>query len=52
MLPQIAQGDSNKLWLIPTEFTHALESFQEQFTAGANGKAPMPPIPKELAGER
>jgi len=24
VLPQIAQGDSNKLWLIPSEFSHAL----------------------------
>ena len=24
MLPQIAQGDSNKLWLIPSELTQAL----------------------------
>jgi hypothetical protein len=24
MLPQIAQGDSNKVWIIPSEFTDAL----------------------------
>ena len=24
MLPQIAQGDSNKVWIIPSEFTEAL----------------------------
>jgi regulator of protease activity HflC (stomatin/prohibitin superfamily) len=24
MLPQIAQGESNKVWIIPSEFTHAL----------------------------
>jgi regulator of protease activity HflC (stomatin/prohibitin superfamily) len=24
MLPQIAQGDSNKIWIIPSEFTQAL----------------------------
>jgi regulator of protease activity HflC (stomatin/prohibitin superfamily) len=24
MLPQIAQGDANKVWIIPSEFTHAL----------------------------
>jgi regulator of protease activity HflC (stomatin/prohibitin superfamily) len=24
MLPQIAQGDANKLWIIPSEFTQAL----------------------------
>jgi len=52
MLPQIAQGDSNKIWLIPTEFSHALDRFQEQFTADASGKAPIPPVTKNLAAER
>src|SRR5579864_9002056 len=52
MLPQIAEGNSNKLWMIPTDFSHALERFQEQFTPEANGKAPIPPVPKNLAGER
>ena len=28
MQPQIAQGDANKVWLIPSEFSHALERFQ------------------------
>ena len=50
MLPQIAQGDSNKVWLIPTEFSHALDRFQEQFLSGANGNAPVPPVTKNLAG--
>jgi regulator of protease activity HflC (stomatin/prohibitin superfamily) len=50
VLPQIAQGDSNKVWLIPSEFSHALERFQEQFTADANGKAAIPPVAKDLPG--
>jgi regulator of protease activity HflC (stomatin/prohibitin superfamily) len=51
VLPQIAQGESNKLWLIPSEFSHALEHFQEHLGKGdANGKAPMPPVAKELGG--
>jgi regulator of protease activity HflC (stomatin/prohibitin superfamily) len=52
MLPQIAQGDANKLWLIPSEFSHALESFREQFAnADTNGKALIPPtVAKDLAG--
>jgi regulator of protease activity HflC (stomatin/prohibitin superfamily) len=50
VLPQIAQGDSNKIWLIPSEFSHALERFQEQFIADANGKVPIPPIAKDPAG--
>jgi len=42
MLPQIAQGDSNKVWLIPTEFSNALARFQAEFSgADTNGKAPL-----------
>ena len=52
MLPQIAQGDSNTVWLIPSEFSHALERFQEQFTPGANGKVPTPPVAKNLGTQR
>src|SRR5689334_10164819 len=45
MLPQIAQGDSNKLWLIPTEFSHALARFEAEFAnADTNGKAPLPTV--------
>ena len=44
MLPQIAQGDSNKVWLIPTEFSQALVHFQAQVGAtDANGKVPILP---------
>ena len=50
VLPQLAQGDSNKLWLIPSEYSHALERFQEQFIADSNGKAPIPQAAKDLAG--
>jgi regulator of protease activity HflC (stomatin/prohibitin superfamily) len=51
MLPQIAQGDSNKLWMIPTEFSHALARFEAEFAnADANGKAPLPSVAKDLAG--
>jgi regulator of protease activity HflC (stomatin/prohibitin superfamily) len=52
MLPQIAQGDSNKVWLIPTEFSHALDRFQEQFMPGTNGNAPIPPVAKNVAEKR
>jgi regulator of protease activity HflC (stomatin/prohibitin superfamily) len=45
MLPQIAQGDSNKIWLIPTEFAHAFERFQAEFPpADANGSGPVPRV--------
>src|SRR6476661_1342340 len=35
MLPQIAQGDSNKVWVIPSEFTGALD--QLRGALGGNG---------------
>jgi regulator of protease activity HflC (stomatin/prohibitin superfamily) len=51
MLPQIAHGDSNKLWLIPTEFSNALAHFQAEFSADTNGKAPLPTVlPKDHLG--
>lgn len=30
-LPQIAQGDSNKIWVVPAELTNALENFAGAF---------------------
>jgi regulator of protease activity HflC (stomatin/prohibitin superfamily) len=30
-LPQIAQGESNKVWVVPAELTNALESFSSAF---------------------
>ena len=51
MLPQIARGESNKLWLIPSDYSHALERFQEQLAnADANGKAPVPVVTSDRAG--
>ena len=48
MLPQIAQGESNKIWMIPTEFSHALARFQAEFTSpDTNGKAPVPTVVKD-----
>ena len=37
MLPQIAQGDSNKVWIIPSEFTRALGQLSESLGGGGNG---------------
>src|SRR5207237_7762360 len=34
MLPQIAQGDSNKMWIIPSELTQALGSLGERLAPG------------------
>src|SRR3954466_13699126 len=42
MLPQIAQGDSNKVWVIPSEFTGAMEQLKDAF-AGDGGRNPPPP---------
>ncbi len=42
MLPQIANGTSSKLWVIPTEFTAALGTISSAFggAGGAGGGAP------------
>ena len=49
MLPQIAQGDSNKIWIIPSEFTQALGNLGSVIGPGdgrtATGGAPAPPRP-------
>ncbi|MEO5919601.1 MAG: SPFH domain-containing protein [Pseudolysinimonas sp.] len=37
-LPKLAEGDSNKLWIIPSEFTEALKGIGEGFFPG--GKPP------------
>lgn len=42
-LPQIAQGDSNKLWIIPSEFTQALGRVADIVTGGSkNDEEPRP----------
>src|SRR4051812_14572792 len=46
MLPQIAQGDANKVWVIPSEFTGAMEQLKQAFEGGRElEKAPPPPPP-------
>ena len=42
MLPQLAQGEANKIWVIPSEFSQALANLTSRF---ADGSAP-PPKPK------
>src|SRR4051812_2938496 len=44
MLPQIAQGDANKVWVIPSEFTGAMEQLKDAF-GGGNGEQQGPPPP-------
>jgi regulator of protease activity HflC (stomatin/prohibitin superfamily) len=49
MLPQIAQGESNKVWIIPSEFTQALGQLGSTLTSGGQGgggteaRRPAPP---------
>jgi regulator of protease activity HflC (stomatin/prohibitin superfamily) len=47
MLPQIAQGDSNKVWIIPSEFAQALGNLGSIIQSGGDGPAerPTPPAP-------
>jgi regulator of protease activity HflC (stomatin/prohibitin superfamily) len=45
MLPQIAQGDSNKVWVIPSEFTGAMEQLKDAFGGDRENKPPPPPPP-------
>jgi regulator of protease activity HflC (stomatin/prohibitin superfamily) len=46
MLPRIAQGDANKVWIIPSDFTQALAGLQGAI-GGARPPAVEPPAPKE-----
>ena len=50
MLPQIAQGQSNKIWIIPSEFTQALGTISEALPKGDRPpppKGPPPPPPTD-----
>src|ERR687889_114949 len=49
MLPQLAQGDANKIWVIPSEFTQALGNLSGAMgRVGGGGEAPA----REPAGDR
>jgi regulator of protease activity HflC (stomatin/prohibitin superfamily) len=37
-LPKLAEGESNKLWIIPSEFTEALKGISEGFFPTSGGK--------------
>jgi regulator of protease activity HflC (stomatin/prohibitin superfamily) len=45
MLPQIAQGESNKIWIIPSEFTAALSQLREALPKGDGPPEPPPDPP-------
>jgi len=40
MLPQLAEGASNKLWIIPSELTEALKGIGRAFTPNGEAEAP------------
>jgi regulator of protease activity HflC (stomatin/prohibitin superfamily) len=39
-LPQIAQGDANKMWIVPSEFSKALEGLSRLTGGGEEGEVP------------
>jgi hypothetical protein len=39
MLPQIAQGDANKVWIIPSEFQQALGKIGGALGAASSARA-------------
>ncbi len=43
MLPQIAQGDANKIWIIPSEFTEALGQLRTTIGPGRDERGGEPP---------
>jgi regulator of protease activity HflC (stomatin/prohibitin superfamily) len=47
ILPEIAQGDANKVWIIPSEFSQAVGRVADMFTGQGGGPsengAPQPP---------
>ena len=47
MLPEIAAGDSNKIWIIPSEFTKALDNLGNVLPRGDAPPPPPPPGPPE-----
>jgi regulator of protease activity HflC (stomatin/prohibitin superfamily) len=46
MLPQIAQGESNKIWIIPSEFTAALGQLSAALPKADGPPQPPPPPPR------
>jgi hypothetical protein len=43
VLPQIAQGEANKVWIIPSEVTQALANIGSAIPKPANREQPPPP---------
>ena len=49
MLPQIAQGDSNKVWIVPSEIGKALEGIGGLIGGARPQTMPAPPLTQEPA---
>jgi hypothetical protein len=52
MLPQLAQGDANKIFVIPSEFSQALSGLAERFGGASTPNGVAPPKPKPPTAER
>jgi regulator of protease activity HflC (stomatin/prohibitin superfamily) len=50
MLPQIAQGDSNKVWIIPSEFQQAVSRVGSALASNVQAAPPPPPPLPEDGG--
>src|SRR5262249_4849696 len=42
MLPQIAQGNANKVWVIPSEFSQAINDVASRFAPDGDAPRPKP----------
>ncbi|WP_067693329.1 SPFH domain-containing protein [Nocardia jejuensis] len=52
-LPEVAKGDANKVWLVPSDFGKALEGFARNFASkGEDGTFRYEPTPDSEAAER
>ncbi len=49
MLPQIAQGDANKVWIVPSEIGKALDGLGGFLNGMTSGRAESQPEPSSLA---
>ena len=45
MLPELAKGEANKIWVIPSEFTQALSGLSGAMSRVGTGEAAAPPPP-------
>ena len=51
MLPQIAQGESNKMWIVPTELTEALRGIGAALGPHTGGTGSLDDPPGQITGD-